>query len=73
MSERDARYCLKLLRDEMPDGIGKVLAEEPDVVKVLRWLTDEWPGIPILAHRVQREFGIRLTEDGWEYVEEETG
>lgn len=41
MSEMEARYCLRLLRDELPDGIGKVLAQPPDLVVLLRWLI-EW-------------------------------
>ena len=32
MTEKDARYCLRLLRDEMPDAIDKALADDPDVV-----------------------------------------
>lgn len=41
MSEKDARYCLKLLRDEMPDSIDKALADDPDAVTGLRHIEEE--------------------------------
>lgn len=36
MSEKKARYCLGLLRDELPDGIDKVLAQPPDLAALLQ-------------------------------------
>jgi len=80
MTENDARYCLKLLRDELPDGIDKVLAEDPDVVVLAKELMEEhtlmdeegvlWVNLEhgLLEGILEVQFGIRLTPGGYEWV-----
>jgi len=96
MSEKDIRDTLEALTDDyMKDNYNDmilsavygVLDEEPDLVKVLRYVTPLWDaawnsektcGMAIgdallyVIEYITDELGVRLTEDGnWEYLEEE--
>jgi hypothetical protein len=60
-------------------GLRDALFDEPDVVKVLRWLKQgEQEAIneleaffyKHLARDIEREFGLELTGEGWDYTEE---
>ena len=82
MSEKDARYCLRLLRDEMPDAIDKALADDPDVVGLLRWAYEqlgyaggggEEAALGALIERLEKQVDLSDEPPGWEWVEEDNG
>jgi hypothetical protein len=90
MSEKELREFAKETAGQYaPPGVRQLcrdlLADEPDVVKVLRWLKDQERALPLntpvdadwyaalklAAKHIEQTFGIRLTDDGgWEYVGE---
>lgn len=85
MSEKELRKLAELCEQELPyeevglrEGIRKALSAEPDVVKVLRWLTNRANALSGGAERdtletmewtIKENFHVRLTETGWEWTE----
>ena len=72
-----------LPRKECDCGLREALALNPDVVAVLHLLralpeeiqsaltTDDRILIGVLCNAIGRKFGVRLTDDGYEWVEDE--
>jgi hypothetical protein len=94
MSEKEIRETLQVLHDEfyvkevgfidqIAEAVYLALEEEPDVVKMLRWLRhqeehtnhpDEWKRQDTYgsaARAVELQFHVRLMGDGWEWTEED--
>jgi hypothetical protein len=71
--------------DHTADAVYSALEDEPDLVKVMRKIVDlvvptgpdamylsnsEAWAMGYIKHWIENEFGVHLTDDSWEYVEE---
>jgi hypothetical protein len=79
-------YCLQYAdsADEVEHSPDCPVMADPDLVKVLRWLVvtqadfeklnmpDVWNTYEHVRRYTESTFHICLTDDGWEYTEEET-
>jgi len=66
--EEGSCHCLLCVR------LDCALAEPPDLVELLRWLVDrkdegEVVTLENIKAFTEDEFGVRLTDDSWEWVE----